>query len=546
MCDVPSASTAAAPPPAVDERADDPADLFEHVGVGLRWVGPDGVILRVNQAELDLFGYAREEYVGHNIAGFHADPEERADILARLARGEPLRDYPAQMRHRDGTLRRVLISSDVRRRDGVVLYSRCVTLDITGRVRMEEALRESERRYRELFENAADILYTLDLEGNLTAINRAAEAVTGYRREELVGRPIAAFVDPAYHARMREMLARKSGGEESTTYELEVRARDGRRLTLEVTSRLIKRDGQPVGIQGSARDITALRETADARDRALAEARAALRARDDFLAMLSHDLRTPLTAIRGRAQYGQLQAARAPSLASDRVAAWLADIDRSAARISGMIEDLLDLARLETGRPLELRRSPVDLVALARRLAEEQQRGTDRHRIRVEAAVPVLVGSWDPERLERVLVNLLSNAVKYSAQGDVVVRVGTVGGGAGTAATDGGLCAVIVVEDRGLGIPAADLPHIFERFYRGRNVAGRVSGVGLGLAGAKQIVEQHGGTIAVRSTEGVGTTVTIRLPLDGGAAPAPEESAGSEPALPDGRTDVAGAAGKGG
>jgi signal transduction histidine kinase len=118
-----------------------------------------------------------------------------------------------------------------------------------------------------------------------------------------------------------------------------------------------------------------------------------------------------------------------------------------------------------------------------------------------------LVGAWDKSRLERVIENFYSNAFKYSPTGgEVTVSIGRV------SASDG-KWAELVVRDRGIGIPAADLPHVFERFHRGANVTGHIAGTGIGLAGVKQIVEQHGGAVRVESVEGKGTAVTVRLPL---------------------------------
>jgi signal transduction histidine kinase len=153
---------------------------------------------------------------------------------------------------------------------------------------------------------------------------------------------------------------------------------------------------------------------------------------------------------------------------------------------------------------LDLHRQVTDLVDLVRRMLAEQAQTTARHDLVFESAEPRLIAAVDSVRLERVVANLVSNAIKYSPNGGVVrVHLGCEDG-----------WAVLCVQDHGVGIPAADLPHVFEQFHRAANVAGRFNGTGLGLAGARHIIEQHGGWITLESREGVGTVVTVRLPLN--------------------------------
>jgi signal transduction histidine kinase len=228
------------------------------------------------------------------------------------------------------------------------------------------------------------------------------------------------------------------------------------------------------------------------------------RTRDEFLSAITHDLKTPLTAIRGNAQLLQRRLAQTPDGA--RLAARLTSIVEATTSMTALLDELLDVARLQMGQPLTLDRRPTDLVGLVRRVVQQQQAGR-RHRLHVEATAPQLVGEWEAARLERVVANLLSNAIKYSPQGGAI----TVRLAAEDAAAGG--WAVLAVRDQGLGIPAADLPYIFAGFHRAGNVAGQIPGTGLGLASARQIVEQHGGTISVESQEGVGSTFTVRLPL---------------------------------
>ena len=237
------------------------------------------------------------------------------------------------------------------------------------------------------------------------------------------------------------------------------------------------------------------------------EAQEALRARDEFFSSVTHDLKTPLTAIKGMSQITRRRLARGVPLEPALLEKTLSTIDASTDRMQAMINDLLDITRLQTGRQLDLVRTQTDLVALAREAAAEHQRNTSRHTIQVEHEAEALYGSWDAARLDRVISNLLANAIKYSDGGQITLRLRRECG------PDGSF-AVLSVQDEGIGIPEADLPYVFERFHRAANARGRAPGSGIGLAGTRAIVEQHGGSIAVESREGEGSTFTVRLPLE--------------------------------
>ncbi|HEY7294573.1 MAG TPA: ATP-binding protein [Dehalococcoidia bacterium] len=237
------------------------------------------------------------------------------------------------------------------------------------------------------------------------------------------------------------------------------------------------------------------------------EAQRAVRQRDEFLAAVSHDLRSPLSTIKGSAQLiARRLAATAMQDTDAAFAVQLAQgIVGAAATITDMVDQLLDLARQDAGQPLALDLRETDLVALVRTAIEQRQILSPDHRFAAELPPEPLVGLWDATRLRRVLENLLGNAVKYSPTGGEITVV--------LSRDAGSREAILSVTDQGLGIPAADLPHVFERFHRGANVVAQIPGTGIGLAGTRQIVEQHGGTIALESVEGAGTTVTVRLPL---------------------------------
>ncbi len=243
----------------------------------------------------------------------------------------------------------------------------------------------------------------------------------------------------------------------------------------------------------------------------------AQRERQTFMDSLAHDLRNPVAAIRGE---GQLMARRARrgTLDADRITQGLDVIDRSTSQMIQIIDEMLDTVYLDAGQPLELRLATVDLGDLVVMTAGNTQAFSPGHRVVTDVRQPVSVWA-DAARLRRVIDNVVNNAVKYSpAGGDVTVLVDRVH-------DENGEGAVISVTDHGIGIPAVDLPYVFDRFHRGTNVDG-IGGSGIGLSGVRQLVEQHDGEITIASTEGEGTRFTIRLPVPpgsetGGRAPGP-------------------------
>ena len=253
----------------------------------------------------------------------------------------------------------------------------------------------------------------------------------------------------------------------------------------------------------------ALRETIAERDETAARLQQTLRTRDEFLAAAAHDLKSPLSSIKMGAQMLYRRVQRHGPLDVPALRESLARIDQTATRAAAQVDELLDLAHIQMGGPLDLERQPVDLVELARAVLAEHALASERHELQLLAYEPELVGDWDERRLRRVIGNLVDNAIKYSPNGGLVeVRVQRESDEA-----SGSDWAVLAVRDQGVGIPAAELERIFERFQRGANVVGRIAGTGLGLASARHIVDAHGGAILVDSQEGGGTTFTVRLPL---------------------------------
>jgi PAS domain S-box-containing protein len=239
----------------------------------------------------------------------------------------------------------------------------------------------------------------------------------------------------------------------------------------------------------------------------MSEANEALRQRDDVLAIASHDMRTPLAAVRGYAQLALRHVSREPTDLAP-LQRWLSDIDESANRLTGLVSELMDVSLLRGGRKVPLQLEPTDLVALVNdRVREHAGSADERHAFKVSTDVAEVIGNWDASRLGRVLDNLLGNAIKYSPDGGTIdVKISADG-------THGS----VAVTDHGIGIAPSDISRIFTPMFRGTNT-GSVAGTGLGLSGSRTLVELMGGRIHVQSRLGHGSTFTIKLPLHTEAA----------------------------
>jgi len=240
--------------------------------------------------------------------------------------------------------------------------------------------------------------------------------------------------------------------------------------------------------------------------RLLHEAKEAIRLRDDFLAMASHDMRTPLQAILSNVQLATRRldgaGADAPAERRDALRENLDRAEQTTNRLSALVGDLLDVAMLRSGRDIGLEMGQFDLVEAATRIADAHQSIAPGHRITVDGPAAVSVNS-DRVRFERVLDNLVANAVKYSPSGgEIVLEV----------AEDDSSVSV-AVRDHGIGIPAAELTAVFEPYHRGSNVS-TMRGIGLGLSGARAVIRQLGGELTATSTEGAGSTFLVRLPRE--------------------------------
>jgi PAS domain S-box-containing protein len=344
---------------------------------------------------------------------------------------------------------------------------------------VETALRESETRFRAVWEATSEAMALSDAHGIVLAVNPAYCTLYGRPPDEFVGHDFAViFPDAERDGAMEQYRAVFADPAPPPSHEARVQRPDGSERIVEARADFLLRDGERVAMISAIRDVT--------------ERKQLERAQQDFVAMASHDLASPLTVLRARAQL--LQRRQTYDEAS------IVAILEQTARMERLIADLGELVQIEGGG-LTVRREPVDLVALASAAAERARSLAAEQAVSLETPKGPVVVLGDRDRLGQILDNLLGNAIKYAP--DTSVRVSVVSHAAE---------ARLVVADQGPGIPGDVLPRLFERFYRGEHATGS-AGLGLGLYITRMLVEAHGGRIGVTSAPGVGTTFTVALPL---------------------------------
>jgi PAS domain S-box-containing protein len=376
-----------------------------------------------------------------------------------------------------------------------------------------------EALYRAVFTSVPDAILVADRESRYLDANPAAIVLLGYTHAELLQLRVADVVgnDRAWTAAEYAQLVQHG----TWAGELEVRRKDGRLVPVEARATTVVSTTGAVYVS-VLRDITVRRKIAAARAELLAREQAAraaaqeaLRARDEFLTIAAHELKTPLTSILGNAQLLQRRLVRSSSLNVSDVGP-LNVIASQANRLNTLIASLFDITQMQTGQ-FSIERAPLDLAAFVQQVVVAMRPAYPTHVITYVCPERPLIVDGDAARLEQALQNLIQNAVKYSREGQsITVRVERCGE-----------TACVAVEDQGMGIPQAAISHLFDRFYRAPNAESQsVGGLGIGLYVVKEIVTYHDGTIAVASQEGQGSTFTITLPL----AAAPPERGEAETA----------------
>jgi PAS domain S-box-containing protein len=452
-----------------------------------------GKILEANAAVSQLLGLRRDEVLEQSVSRF-LSPSEAQEFVAAV-REVVDRGVTRNLRLNPGSASGEVIPTALNAsalRDGAGH-----AIGVIGILRDMRELDKARAYAESLIKNAPDPVFVSDLRGKILQANDAVFELLGFRPDEVIeqslSRIISAEETREFIAALREVVERGV----TRNVRLNPRSASGEVIPTTLNASALRDpDGMLIGAIGILRDMRAYERVVHDLEESRRELREADKAKDHFLAMVSHELRTPLTAMLGWARL-----LRVGFRDAVRAARGLEVIERNTKLLAQLIEDLLDVSRIVTGK-LRIDRRQVDPVAIVEAAIEAVQGVADAKEIELEAfldpdAGPLLA---DPDRLQQVVWNLLSNAIKFSpAHGRVAIRV-----------ERSGSLARVTVSDHGAGIKSELLPHIFDRFRQGERSTG---GLGLGLAIVRHIVELHGGGVQAQSPgERQGATFTVELP----------------------------------
>jgi len=478
-------------------------DLLEQLPVAAYTCNPDGLITYFNSKAAEIWGREpklndpADRYCG-SVRLFLPDgtPVDRDRCWMSLALKEdrPYDNYEIVIERPDGSrifaLTHVHPLHDV---DGRLVGAANVIIDITERRRAEEA----QGRLVAIVESADDAIVGKDLNGVITDWNGGAERIFGYTAEEAIGRHVSMLIPADRPDEEPHILRRIRRGEAISHYHTVRRRKDGALIDISLSVSPIRdSQGRIIGASKIARDIAGQKRLEEA-------LRDSDRRKDEFLAMLSHELRNPLAAIRNSVLLLRMD----PGDAMQRKV--LGPLERQVATLTRLVDDLMDVSRVTMGR-VQLQRSDVPVNRVLRDASDTVRREMrDRkHSFKLHLPESNLMVNADAVRLEQVIVNLLTNAAKYTPDGGTIQL----------AAERDGDDAVLRVRDSGIGIEAELLPHVFALFSQGSTTLDRAKGgLGIGLALVKYLVEMHGGSVTARSDgPGTGSEFIVRLPLASG------------------------------
>jgi len=446
----------------------------------------DGTVTSWNPAAQRLLGFRAEDMIGRSILRI-VPPELRKEeerILELIRSGQPVERYETTRLRNDGSRVRVCLTvSPVRDGTGAIIGASKIARNVAPSL---EADRDR-ATLAEIVASTDDAIISKSLTGIVTSWNPAAERLYGFRAEEMIGRPIAMIIPPHLQEEEAQILAKIKAGERIEHFETARLRKDGVLVEVSITVSPVRDStGRVIGASKIARDITQQRESQ--------------RRKDEFLAVLAHELRNPLGPIRNA-----ISLFAQPTMNDTLRARVLAIADRQIQHMARLLDDLLDVSRISTGR-VELQRSRVDLNLLADEAVDATRAlmADRKHELRLaKGAEPIWLDA-DPVRITQILVNLLNNAAKYSDPGSRIEL----------AVARQGDEAVLSVSDNGIGFAKEMKERLFTLFSQEKRAQSHAAGgLGIGLALVRDFAQRHGGRVeAFSAGADRGSRFVVHLP----------------------------------
>lgn len=460
-------------------------EIVDAAGAGIMVVDCEGYILTLNARVKELFGHAPEVAIGKRCAELICQAGARPPVCAlRAIVDERQAECRVEWNQEERCFE--VVGRPLHREDGSVSHVVIVYADVTQRKRTEEALRlalgdarDARARIEGILRSVADGLLVVDLQGVIVLMNPTAEQMLGLDAAALPCPLARAIPDPG----LQKLLNRINGVAEGDHVDFRLPGSD--KIWEGHLSALRRADGLVSGYIVLIRDVT--------------QARTVERMKSEFVATAAHEFRTPLAAILG---FTELLLEPEPR-SDDERNEFLRLVHEKADALARMVNNLLDISRIESGEDLPLYRGPNSLASLVQRVLPLFEKRGGPHRFEVALPAGEILVQVDPDTIEQVLENVLGNAVKYSPEGGSI-RI--------AARLAEGECQVAIA-DQGVGMTREEAERIFDKFFRADGSNTAVRGTGLGMTIVRHIVEAHGGRIWVESRKGEGTTIRFTLPL---------------------------------
>jgi two-component system phosphate regulon sensor histidine kinase PhoR len=482
------------------ERADENdlfLSLFDQSPLPLVFATIEGVHVRANQAFAELSGFSAEEVVGRSNLSLNLwyDLEERELARRLLNEHGKIENMEAVLRKKDGSTMTCLLSTRIVEAAGQRRVINAIQ-DISTLMAAKQALRNSEMLFRDFFRTNPVATIITSPSGEIHMANPAFVRDSGYEENEIIGhtsQELGFWRNPQDREQMVEAIKTQGfiDNLETSFY-----GKGGQPMTCIVSSRAIDYQDE-TRILSIVCDVTEQKKAEEAMKR-LAQAKS------DFISIAAHELRTPLIAVIGYAEL--LEGIGQGGLPEDQLQEYLTIIRTNAEVLNRLVDDLLDVGRIQLGRPLGVTPVETSLAELIVTVVESFKLEHGQHQFVIDHSTPLPETLWiDGERIMQVLNNLLGNAVKYSPDGGMVT-IRTITGPKSVSVT---------IEDHGVGMQPEEIERVFDKFYRVDVPIPLTTGLGLGMSIVKQIIDDHGGEITISSVHGEGTTVTFALPITG-------------------------------